>query len=64
MALQKLSGDCNRSDCPGIYTSGDGSVIVQGPQLTATEALTFSEGEVTVRIPAHLIEEAARALGR
>ncbi|GAA1463347.1 hypothetical protein ACFV4I_21710 [Nocardiopsis alba] len=64
MALQKLSGDCNRNDCPGVYTSGDGSVIVQGPLLTATEGLTFSEGEVAVRIPAHLIEEAARALGR
>ncbi|MFL1429349.1 MULTISPECIES: hypothetical protein [unclassified Nocardiopsis] len=64
MALRKLSGDCNRNDCPGVFLADDGSLIVQGPQVAETGELTFSPGEVAVTIPAHLIQEAARALGR
>ncbi|MFV2196180.1 hypothetical protein [Nocardiopsis sp. LOL_012] len=64
MALRKLSGDCNRNDCPGVFSTGTGTVIVQGPLLKATEELALSAGEVAVEIPAHLIEEAACALGR
>ncbi|WP_231493873.1 hypothetical protein [Nocardiopsis sp. CNT312] len=47
-----------------MFSTGTGTVIVQGPLLKATEELTLSTGEVAVEIPAHLIEEAARALGR
>ncbi|HIY40928.1 MAG TPA: hypothetical protein H9836_07355 [Candidatus Nocardiopsis merdipullorum] len=60
--MKKIAGDCNRDDCPAIYTSG-GEVVVQGMLLTATEGMSFSEGEVAVTIPRHLIEEAARVLG-
>nr|WP_017573283.1 hypothetical protein [Nocardiopsis halotolerans] len=64
MKFEKLSGDCNRDDCPGIYSTDKGTVVVQGDLLTDTAGLTPSQGEAVVEIPAHLIEEAARALGR
>ncbi|MEU1899334.1 hypothetical protein ABZ512_13205 [Nocardiopsis dassonvillei] len=64
MKFEKLSGDCNRDDCPGIYSTDNGTVVVQGSLLTDTTGLTPSPGEAAVEIPTHLIEEAARALGR
>ncbi|MDE3721427.1 hypothetical protein PWG71_08500 [Nocardiopsis sp. N85] len=64
MKFEKLSGDCNRDDCPGIYSTDKGTVVVQGALLTDTTGLTPSPGEAAVEIPVHLIEEAARALGR
>lgn len=64
MKYEKLAGDCNRNDCPGIYSTDNGTVVVQGDLLTDTTGLTPSKGEAAVEIPLHLIEEAARALGR
>lgn len=60
MALKKLAGDCDDlKTCPGIFDEG-GHVRVQGPELV--EGLILGPGETGVRIPAHLIIEAAKRL--
>ncbi|GAA1446332.1 hypothetical protein GCM10009602_32680 [Nocardiopsis tropica] len=64
MRFGKRAGDCHRDDRPGIYSTDEGTLVVQGDLLTDTAGLTPSAGEVAVEIPRHLIEEAARALGR
>jgi hypothetical protein len=52
---------CRQDDCPTI-TSAEGDMVdVQG--YHQSEVVT-PEGELVVRVPATLILEAARALGR
>ena len=60
MALKKLAGDCDDlKTCPGIFDEGE-DVRVQGPELVA--GLTLGDGETGVRIPKHLIIEAAKRI--
>lgn len=60
MALNKLAGDCDDlKTCPGIFDEGE-HVRVQGPE--AVDGLTLGPGETGVRIPVHLILEAAERL--
>ncbi len=54
-------GNCGENDCPTITGADDGMVDVQG--YYQADALA-PEGEMVVRIPAALVIEAARALGR
>jgi hypothetical protein len=59
--LTKIAGaDCKEGDCPTVYTTDRGTVVVQGYRL----AHVTTEGEAVVEIPAELLAEAARALGR
>lgn len=61
MELTKIAGaNCKDGDCPTVYTTDRGTVAVQGCQVDrATPA-----GEAIVEIPAELLAEAVRALGR
>lgn len=60
MALKKLAGDCDDlKTCPGVFDEGD-HVRVQGPELV--DGLHLGVGETGVRIPKHLIIEAAKQL--
>lgn len=54
------SGDCGRNGCPNVYATNRGTATVRGTHIAEHD----SNGEAVVEIPAHLIEEAARALGR
>lgn len=57
MELDKLAGDCDDlQTCPAVWAEGD-AVRVQGPE--DAEGLPLGAGETGVRIPAHLILEAA-----
>jgi hypothetical protein len=55
------SGECNQNDCPNVYRTGRGTVVVQGD---LTDAFTPPSGEGLVEIPESVLLEAARALGR
>lgn len=60
MTLKKLAGDCDDlKTCPGIFDEGE-DVRVQGPELV--DGLHLGAGETGVRIPKHLIIEAAKRL--
>jgi hypothetical protein len=54
-------GTCGENDCPTITSADNGMVDVQGYHQAE---IPTPEGETVARIPAALILEAARALGR
>jgi len=62
MDLTKIAGDnnCKDGDCAAVYRTDRGTVAVQGDHL----ARPTPKGEAIVEIPAELLAEAARALGR
>ena len=65
MSLIKIAGDCGSNDCPGAWTtSASADVLVQGRLRTDITDIQPSAGEVLIEVPAEIILEAARALGR
>jgi len=54
-------GACGENDCPTIMSAEKDMVDVQGYHQAD---IATPDGEVVARIPASLIFEAARALGR
>ncbi|MFI1682732.1 MULTISPECIES: hypothetical protein [unclassified Streptomyces] len=63
--LTRLTGnvddpECNQNDCPNLYRTKRGSIIVQGD---VSDAFTPPDGEGLVEIPEHVLREAFRALG-
>ena len=64
MALIRLAGNCQGTNCPTIYRDDDGSYVVQGYTVTDTSELSLPPGEGAVRIPAALVDELRRAVSR
>lgn len=61
MELTKIAGpNCKDGDCHAVYTTDRGTVAVQGDRLDHPTP----EAEAIVEIPAALLAEAVRALGR
>lgn len=65
MKLTQIAGgdcgdDCGRDDCPTIFTSDRGSIVVQGYIVDKQTP----DGEAVVEIPAAVFAEAVRALGK
>ena len=60
MELTRIAGgDCGRDDCPTVFTTDKGTIVVQGyivPKKTP-------ESEAAVEIPMAIFREAVRALG-
>ncbi|UQA93823.1 hypothetical protein [Streptomyces halobius] len=54
------NGTCGDEDCPNVYRTASGSLVVQG---SASEAFTPPPGEALVEIPEEVLREAVRALG-
>ncbi|MCZ7458507.1 hypothetical protein [Streptomyces sp. WMMC940] len=52
--------DCDDDDCPNVYRTASGSIVVQGGVSTAFQP---PEGEALVEIPEAVLREAVRALG-
>ncbi|MFD4574506.1 hypothetical protein ACFWNK_08675 [Streptomyces sp. NPDC058417] len=63
-ALQRLTGNgngnCNNDDCPNVYRTESGSIVVQGG---LSDAFQPPAGEGLVEIPESVLREAVRALG-
>jgi hypothetical protein len=60
------SSSCSGGDCPTIYGTDDGDVLVQGYVVTdpdALKAIGAPEGEAVVRIPRYVLDQAARSDG-
>ena len=63
--LTRLTGkfggpNCDGNDCPNVYRTVDGSIVVQGK---ASTAFLPPAGEALVEIPESVLREAVRALG-
>jgi hypothetical protein len=61
MELSRISGgDCGNGDCPTIYRTDRGTLVIQGYRLAD---IRTPDGETVVEIPVKLLREAARAFG-
>lgn len=62
--LTRLTGGvgpvCDDDDCPNVYLSEKGSIVVQGDTYTG---FAPPQGESLVEIPHHVLREAFDALG-
>ncbi|MFD8213835.1 hypothetical protein ACFV2U_08935 [Streptomyces sp. NPDC059697] len=57
----KFNGpNCDDDDCPNVYRTAGGAIVVQGDVSTA---FTPPAGEALVEIPEAVLREAVRALG-
>lgn len=54
------SGECGQNDCPNVYRTDRGTLVVQGATF---EGFTPPEGETLAEIPEAVLREAVRALG-
>ncbi|MFD3824171.1 hypothetical protein [Streptomyces sp. NPDC058625] len=54
------NGECGEDDCPNVYLTKHGTVIVQGD---VSDAFAPPQGEGLVEIPESVLREAVRALG-
>ncbi|MGA4850739.1 hypothetical protein ACOBQB_32535 [Streptomyces sp. G5(2025)] len=52
--------NCDDDDCPNLYRTANGSIVVQGDVSTVFQP---PEGEALVEIPEAVLREAVRALG-
>lgn len=52
-------GDCGRDDCPTVFTTGRGTVAIQGYDIDRPTPA----GESVVEIPLDVLKEAVLALG-
>ncbi|RMI38795.1 hypothetical protein [Streptomyces triticirhizae] len=59
MKLTRLVGECEDGDCPTIYATDRGTLIVQGSKVEGHQ-LRISEHETLVEISADLIRKAVR----
>ncbi|MFE3944743.1 hypothetical protein ACFXPV_23165 [Streptomyces sp. NPDC059118] len=62
--LTRLTGNvddpqCNQNDCPNLYRTASGSIIVQGG---LSNAFVPPPGEALVEIPEAVLKDAFRAL--
>ena len=64
MKVEKLVGGCYDGDCPTIYTTDRGTVVIQGDRVSRADGLKLGHGEDAVEIPLELLREALSALGR
>jgi hypothetical protein len=60
--VRKLAGDCKGGDCPAVYATDRGTLVIQGYVLDPATArqLTLPSGEDVVEVPADLLLETAR----
>jgi len=56
---QIAGGDCGREDCPTIFKTDRGTIVVQGDIVNKKTAA----GEAVIEIPMDIFREAIRALG-
>ncbi|MEV8404125.1 hypothetical protein ACWFRQ_31570 [Streptomyces niveus] len=59
MKLTRLVGECDEGECPALYATDTGTLVIQGKQLT-DHALRIPAHEALVEFPVELIRKAVR----
>ena len=59
MLVHKLASSCDDGDCPTLYTTDRGTLLVQG-ETPDDHGLTLPGHETVVEIPMELIRKAIR----
>lgn len=65
--MRRIAGSCDaKNECPTAWVDDDGSVVVQGYELTddLIRRIAPPPGETALRLPADLLLTAARELGQ
>ncbi|TVZ97573.1 hypothetical protein [Streptomyces sp. BK340] len=57
--LTRLVGECDEGECPTLYATDRGTLVVQG-DLLADHGREIPEHEALVEIPVELIRKAVR----
>jgi uncharacterized protein YbcV (DUF1398 family) len=60
MKLRRIAGTCVDDDCPTVYLSDRGTVVVQGYKVN--EGVKLAADEQAVEIPLSLLRDAAQGL--
>jgi hypothetical protein len=61
--LRAVANRCASGNCPTVYVSGSGTLVVQGYAVSAESAgVDLPDGETMVEIPLELFTEAVRNL--
>lgn len=56
MKLQLIAGDpCTGGQCPAVYLSDRGTVVVQGAKVSDAHDLDLPSGEVLAEVPLSLL---------
>jgi hypothetical protein len=55
MRLTMLRGSCVGGDCPTVYATDRGTLVVQGATVTDAEGVSVPAGETLVEVPADLL---------
>lgn len=64
MKVRKLTDpNCENGNCPTVYVSEEGTLVVQGDAVSHADGLTLGDGEQAVEISVQLLREALSALG-
>lgn len=66
MKLTKLSGgdglgDCGGENCPAVYRTDRGSLVVQGLRVADPVDITIPDNETIVEIPSNLLQKLVEA---
>jgi hypothetical protein len=63
VTLTTIAGRCGGGDCPTVYRSDRGTLIVQGYDFdSATAGVALPAGERMVEIPAELLADYLKAI--
>ena len=61
--LRPVANRCASGQCPTVYASGSGTLVVQGYAVSAERAgIDVPDGEMLVEIPFELLADAVRNL--
>jgi hypothetical protein len=65
IVLRAIANECSGGDCPTVYATDRGTVVVQGYLLQAEAAgISVPDGESLVEIPLDLLGTAVRNLSQ
>lgn len=62
MKVRKVSADWDRGNCPTVYLSDSGTVIMQGHPVVAADGLSIGSGEMAVELPLDVVLSAIPTL--
>jgi hypothetical protein len=60
--LTRLSDACSNGDCPAVYVTERGTLVLQGATVHAADGLRLGVGEQAVELPVDLVRTALAAL--
>jgi hypothetical protein len=59
MKLVPLTRQCFNGDCPAVYATDHGTMVIQGKWLTPSP-VELGEGEAAIEIPAEVFDQAVK----